>query len=621
MNITLAATGLMDSPLPLDTSGIAPTNLIKNENHTLLDARYRALVPKRGAFHTESVTIVDLASNKALTPGVDFGFVVPYSTLFSVYGIQAAGGIIIKNPEVSSSVSITYQAVGDDYVYNLPAIKEMLSTDSDIAVSKSFLDLQDRDVRIMPLPHFHDMGDGIGFEYLIFALEVVGRIFSVADNKVLASMFERIDIRLNEIARAAKERQDSKLNELMEDFRKKFTRTRLGLEKTPNMELASEEDGRLAGNKDYFFKNDDENKLISLSALIAFRESIMQYFVSKSSTGLGEMYGSFILPTITGMESMTNGARFIIDSLDVMRLTSAAHDISVYPDPTATTARWSLVKVSNNPNNRGGIFQATNMATGQLYMGVLAYNVVGPQVIWRKHLTEVDMKEVLSTVTKHIEDRNNPHKLTAMDVHLDKVENLPVATRLTILGRQPKREYVTMDGLLLFHSAFVTGDWTIDDSEDATPEQKAAARNAYTTLFAASGACGCDDKLTLEAAPRETQAPITPRGTPAGWYCQGTTKIAKFADGFGGYYYENIANDPECGYREAVAKYEIRTEADVVIGYGFAADGQIDPDATVELQDASGTIVCYIYPDPGIGHTTPVRSGDGTILGYAVNVI
>lgn len=95
--------------------------------------------------------------------------------------------------EVSNKVAISYQALGSDYVHNIPALVDLLSTDNLTAVSDSFKDIQNRPTVYMPSPHIQDLGDGVGFEYLCFAIETLGRRINNADNKVLATMFERID--------------------------------------------------------------------------------------------------------------------------------------------------------------------------------------------------------------------------------------------------------------------------------------------------------------------------------------------------------------------------------------------------------------------------------------------
>ena len=612
------------SSLALDTSGVSIDNRIVNEPHTLKAFRFRALVPKQGAFYAESLILTDEVTQRILTLGVDYRYLVPYTTLSMLYAKDVVGAAIVINPEVSSAVTATYQAVGSDYVHNIPALVDLLSTDNLSAVSDSFIDLQNRPMDFLPSPHIHDLGDGVGFEYLVFAIETLARVINNADNTVVASMFDRIDIKLQEIARNAVHRQDTELTILLEGFRKDFTKEKLGLGNTPNYPIAIESEGRWAAQESFNLGSDINNRMVTLRSLIGFREELMNRVVSSEKTGLGKNYGQYILPTMAGLESMANGARYLIDSLDASLLGNVVFDRQVYPDLSDPTHRWAIVKVSNNKNDRGGILQGVNMTTGQMFTGVLSRINTQSNIIWRRQMVEADVKDILDQLTSHINNRNNPHKLSAANVGLDQLENLPIADRMTILGRVAKREYVSYDGLLTFFSAFVTGDWTIDDSEGTTPEQKAKARNAYTTLFAISGACGgstCagDGGLVLENAPRQTIAPVPPRGQPAGWYCEGTTKISKVTDGRGGYYLENIENSSDCGYISEVANYEIRDQDGNVLGLGFTAGTRIDPAATVGLQDANGVSTCFIYPTSAVGRQVTIRNANGDIFGYAID--
>lgn len=611
------------SRLALDTSGSSVDNRIVNEPHTLKNFRFRALVPFNGAFFADSLIITDGATGRVLTRGIDYRFLVPYSSLSMLYGADIVGAAIVINPEVSSNVTATYQALGSDYVHNIPALVDILNTDNLSAVSDSFLDIQNRPMDFLPSPHIHDLGDGVGFEYLVFAIETLARVLGNADNAVVASMFDRIDKSLQEISNTAIARQDTEFTLLLENFRKGFTKDKLGLGNVPNYPAASEGEGSWAAQETFNMSGDINNRLVTLRSLIAFREELMSRVVSSEKTGLGRHHGHYMFPTMGGLESMANGARYIVDSLDASLISKVVFDRQVYPDLSNPSHRWVIVKVTNNPNDRGGILQGINMTTGQMFTGVLSRTNGQPNVVWRRQMVENDIKDVLNKLTDHLRNRNNPHGLNAANIGLDKLENIPIADRMTILGRQPKREYVTYDGLQLFFSAFITGDWTIDDSEGTTPEQKAKARNAYTTLFALSGACPATEcsggGLVLENTPRETLPPVPPRGQPAGWYCEGTTKIAKFTDGRGGYYLENTSNSSECGYINEVANYEIRDQNNEMIGMGFAAGGRVDPGATVSLQDASGVNVCFIYPGPAVGRQVAVRNSAGNILGYAIN--
>lgn len=611
------------SPLALDTSGTSLDNRIVNEPHTLKNFRFRAIAMTNGAFYADSLVLTDAITGRILSVGIDYRYLVPYTSLSLLYGKDVVGAAIVINPEVSAQVLATYQAVGSDYVHNIPALVDLLSTDNQSAVSDSLLDVQNRPIDYLPSPHIHDLGDGVGFEYLVFAIETLGRVISNADNTVLASMFERIDIKLQEIVRNAALRQDSELIALLENFRKDFTKANLGLGKVPNYPEATEQEGAWAAQESFNMGGDINNRLVTLRSLIAFREELMNRVVSIEKTGLGKSYGQYILPTMPGMESMANGARYIVDSLDATLIAGIVYDRQIYPDLTDPSHRWAITKVTNNRSDRGGVFQAFNMTTGQMFTGILTRVNNQPNLVWRRQMVEADIRDVLEKLTNHIGNKRNPHGLTAFDIGLDKLENLPIADVMTILSRLPKREYVTYDGLIKFFSAFVTGDWTIDDSEGTTPEQKAKARNAYTTLFAMSGACGaCEGDgggLVLENTPRETLPPVPVRGQPAGWYCEGTTKMAKFTDGLGGYYLENTANSSDCGYINEVANYEIRDQDSGLIGRGFKAGGRVDPAATVALQDSGGVNICFIYPSTATGRQTAVRNSAGQILGYALD--
>jgi hypothetical protein len=615
------------SSLALDTSGTSIDNRIVNEPHTLKNFRFRALVLDQGAFYADSLVITDAVTQRVLTPGVDFKFLVPYTSLSQLYGHDIVGAAMIVNPDVSSSVLSTYQAVGSDYVHNIPALVDILNTDNLSAVSEAFLDIQNRPIAFVPNPHIHDLGDGVGFEYLVFAIETLGRVMNSADSQVLASMFDRIDIKLQEIARSAIYRQDVELTKFLEDFRKDFTKEKLGLGKVPNYPAASESDGTYAANATFNMGGEINNRLVTLSSLIAFREELMSRLVTSEKTGLGRINGQYMLPTMAGLESMANGSRYIIDSADASLIAGVTFDKQVYPDLSVPSHRWAIVKITNNVADRGGLFQAFNMLTGQLFTGVLSRVANQSAIVWRRVMTEADVEGVVDLVTKHMNDKNNPHKLTANDIGLGLLENLRVADRTTILGRKAKRELITYDGLELFFSAWITGDWTIDDTEGTTPEQKAKARNAYTTLFAVGGTCGsgCDEGeggLKLIGVPRETLPPVPVRGQPAGWYCEGTTKVAKFTDGRGGYYLTNVPNDSDCGFINETANYQIRDASnDDLLGLGFAAGGRVDPAATVALQDTTGVTLCWIYPTPATGRSTAVRNTAGTVLGYALDPV
>lgn len=606
--------------LALDTSGEHPDNKVLKEPHTLADFRFRAIAPRAGAFFADSLVIREVSTGRVLIPGQDYKYLVPYQTPSLMYSKDIVGAAIVINPDINKEVEIDYQALGADYTKNIPAIVDLLNTDNLSQVSDSYLDIQNKRTKFLPSPHLHDLGDGMGFEYLIFALESLARVFMMADAGVVESMLERISLKLNEITKNSKYRLDSEFIAHLLEFKKKFNKKTLGLEHVPNYPQASDEEAQTAAADGFTVGSEINNRLMTLKGLVAFRQALLDKLVLKDMTNLGKSQGVYMLPSLVALEQMVNGSRVIIDSIDANTLAGYAPEISIYPDRSNPTHKWAITKITNPVIGRGGVYQAFNMDNGQMYTGVMQVTSQEIHMQWKKHLTSSDTKEAMDKLEKHIQDRQNPHQVKAHNVNLGLLENLKIADRETILGRKPVREYLTYDGLLLFFSAFITGDWTIDDSEGADPVQKQKARNAYTTLFASAGICDCeDDALKIEIAPRGVQPAPPVRGQPAGWYCEGKTKVAKFTDGFGGYYIENETNSKDCGFVQEVVNYHILDQDNNTIGLGFKAGGRVDKDATVALQDGTGTTQCFIYPVSALGRTALIRNAQGEILGYAID--
>lgn len=605
---------------PLDTTGVNPDNLIRNEPHTLSERRFRAIAPEQGAFYVEGCIVTDTANDRILTKEVDYVFSELYQSPTIKYGKEIVGLIIVINPAVSANVTITYQALGGDYSGNVEALVALLDAQTGSQTSTSYLDVINRPSSMVPQPHVHDLGDGQGFEFLVYALERLRSALIWADAPVIFGLQEKVRSALAGIHELAKYRLDVELVEYLNNYKKNFTKETMGLGKVVNMPLSNENEGAWAARENFNLGGDINDRYVTLRSLIAFKEELLSRVVSSETTNLGKRYGQIMLPTLAGLESLTNGARVVFDSFEATVLAGVQHDRSAFPDLTVPTTRWAIVKESNNVQDRGGVFSAYNLSTGAVYSGVLSISATGVRsMLWARLMTSKDADTFLKTLTDHITDLRNPHKTTSIQVGLGDVENLSVADVRTILARKPVREYITYDGLLLFMRAFITNNWQVDpDDENPDEEQKARSIRAFQTLFAACGSCAPCTGITLDTGPRETEAPVPVRGQEIGWHCEGTTKVVKITDGFGGYYIDNRPNHVDCGYQPPTATFAIRDLNDVVLGYGFPANGTIDPEATVRLDNADGNALCYIFPTGGAGRSVEIRNATGVTLGYAI---
>lgn len=165
----------------LDLTGMDPNNLVDGEMHLLQNAQKRAIVLEYGAFYTESIVIVDVATGQPITKGEQFLAVQLNEQATTRSGKEVCSAIVITDPSVSSEVLVTYQVVGGPYILSVTAIEEMLNA----------LSLDDRPVRwgeilgrlilFPPGHHLHDAGDVYGFEYLVLILDELRKAILMGD--------------------------------------------------------------------------------------------------------------------------------------------------------------------------------------------------------------------------------------------------------------------------------------------------------------------------------------------------------------------------------------------------------------------------------------------------------
>lgn len=651
----------------LDTTGVNPDNLVAGERHTLSDLRNRIIAPVNGAFYTDGFIIKDKTSGRILVRGTDYVFAELYQTLTIKYGKEICALVVVTNTEVSSDVEITYQAVGDVYSRSSLPLKDLLEEISSNDYSKSLTDIRNKPTTFIPSPHVHDLGDGMGFEYLIYALERIRNAIVWADQAAVDSLMARIDDYLKELTNSLYHRVDNEIVGKLLEFKRSFTKAMINLSNVQNLGIATEAEGRAIGAVDYRPPSVNEDKYITLKALAGFKEALYNQVVMSGLTNLGKSYGTLVAPQRMAYASLPNGSVVLVDSQENTVAANQQFDIDAYPDSSKTKVRWTIMKVANNPTDRGGTLLGFNMSNGDMYSGIMVALANGYSITWKRYLTENDSEGFLDAFIDHLEYEGDPHKTKPHHIGLGDVENLPVATREDIVCRKPVRKYMTYDGLLLWMKAFMTGVSTLGeiDEDDTTP----SALQRYQMIFAPCGPCGAGVTVP-SATPAPTERPVEPRGklltayciqftrygryadgyggsyeavmeeyskdcgfvdnnnpergTLLGYVCEGFSRNGKYADGNGGFYLTVLeVNSPSCGYvAKYVPTYQIqRHTTGAVIGYGFAIGSTTpsDPAATVTLRDDMDVALCLIYPFSGGDHTIQVTDVGGTVIGYAVD--
>lgn len=650
----------------LDPTGTNPDNLVVGEPHTLSDLRNRVIAPVFGAFFTEGCSVVDTDNNnRVLIRGIDYVFAELYQSLTLKFGKEVCGLIIVINRDVGSHVKVTYQAVGSQYVTSAEGLKNLLEELSDTEFSNSYFDIRNRPDAFVPSPHVHDLGDGYGFEFLVYALEKIRNAIIWADMRAIDSLMTQVFDFLENLQRNLNYRIDTEILAALFEFKRSLTKASIGLGNVQNLGIATIQQGRDLANPDYNLPSNNEDKYITMVALSGFKEVLYNQMVAIGTTNLGRGFGVLAIPLKTVIASMPNGARIMIDAYETTKSTNSPLDIEVYPDPSKGKVRWTIVKVSNNATDRGGVLIAFNMSTGEMYSGQMRALPNGFSIKWKRYLTEDDATGFLDALIEHMEHPGDPHKTRKYHVGLGDVENLPVASREDIVCRKPVRKYVTYDGMLLFFKSFLTGVSTIDDIEEDPNSPSAMER--YQMIFAPCGPCGGYGGTPVTSPPT-TAPPVRPRGELLTSYCMGYKRVGRYADGFGGSYEETITelsrdcgwdgndwsargslletycetfekvgkyadgaggfytrtiaiNSPDCGYvAKYIGTYEIADITnETILGIGFSFTDRTDPLATVTLFDELNNPLCMIYPQPGEGHTIQINDAAGQLIGYAMN--
>lgn len=184
---------------PLDRTGQAATNLVADELHQLNNANYRVLVPRYGAFFTESLSLREAATGKPLVNGVDYYPAMLYKTPTMDTGKEIHQIVVITNPNVSANVYFNAQMLGGEYSYSWDAIVQLIESLKLDQRSVLFENIIGKPDNYPPTPHLHDIGDVFGFEFQVAGMERIRQAIMLGGGAQLRSIFQYIDNQITEV--------------------------------------------------------------------------------------------------------------------------------------------------------------------------------------------------------------------------------------------------------------------------------------------------------------------------------------------------------------------------------------------------------------------------------------
>ena len=160
---------------PLDTSGVNPTNLVRNEVHTTTEAHFRDyyfIVPNFAPFFVDNFKLVHLKDGNEyiLEEDVDFSFALPYVTGTRVTGKQMYGAITLNNLDLNGILKLDYQTIGGDQICDRLYVLTYLADKAYNPRTTVWDKITNVPTAFPPVPHYQDYDDFKGQEALVAIL-------------------------------------------------------------------------------------------------------------------------------------------------------------------------------------------------------------------------------------------------------------------------------------------------------------------------------------------------------------------------------------------------------------------------------------------------------------------
>lgn len=461
--------------LELDLTGLRPANLVQNEAHSLFRRKNVAFTTSNGPFFTDSLRIIHTETNYQLRKNIDYKVLQPLETLSTLAGKQIAGVVLIHNAVVHQNISVSYQAIGGEFSTDSAALVEYLNDLEDDDNSYSWYNILIKESEsISGL----EKADKFDFHFLCYNLEKIRNALLWSDSEYYERIRNYLDDVIDSIEQQTKLSLDKFLDQAFSNFKSDINKSLIGLSSVENLELATQADVERASEYENTIINFDKNKYLALNSLQIFKEKVYEKFATSLNTNIGLDRGVLVTPSMNNVINMVNGAVFILDSKDNYEERFIAYDDNVFPPNTSESDRYTILKINNNFDNRGGLYLFSERSGKNIFLAYHPNGNTSTGFVWSELSTEVSTEALSKDIAAHILRIDNPHQDNKAKVGLGNVENLPVVEQSDILCLKSCRKYVTMDAFLLFFKTYLVG--TEAAAEDPRNEDTEKVQIIYT---------------------------------------------------------------------------------------------------------------------------------------------
>lgn len=473
-----------------DRTGFLPANLVTDETFTPLIGEPNLIVPDFGYFFKDSFVLLDDATSTPIARD-KYKFTEYYSEESLKCGKEICGSVLI-DPSVSTTVRYSYQALGGHTSRSTDNILAVHYEKMQAITPVTWDSLLEKPLMFKP-KFGHLMNADEVYDWGRMSGYVVGIRDAILTTNMpeYGALFAYIDKIMLKIEQLSNQYLDDNMLPIIEEFKKIFTKQYLGLDKLVNMACASDREGYLAGTQEYEQDDITENKYMTLSALVSFKEALYEKMLSRFETNLGKQGWRFTDPVRNSILAIPSGSNRTVVGVDTVLDNQIPYSQDLYPIGSIGRKNITFENISHFEKDKGSAFHAFDHTDDGMYFSVHKDGDITKTIEpWKKYILG-DTLDVLSNVARqHFYDYGNPHEVTKIHVELGQVENLPVVAQKSILEMTSERAYLTMDTLMYFMRAFLLQNaWHVEVEE--SNKNKFLLDNCQV-VYSPCGNCGCD---------------------------------------------------------------------------------------------------------------------------------
>lgn len=193
----------MSTPLiikyPYDPTGLAETNLVVGEPHSIPILKNRAFALNAGPFFADSVVVRTQVDNTVLVRDVDYVVLYIYQEATRKVGQEISAVIFVTNVAISGLLLVDYQVLGGEFSSNVSAIQQLIESLEIDNRAIVWDDIIDRPVTFPPAPHLHDVGDLYGMEAVVNAINDLNTAVMQGDQTAIAIVTDQVSQQATQI--------------------------------------------------------------------------------------------------------------------------------------------------------------------------------------------------------------------------------------------------------------------------------------------------------------------------------------------------------------------------------------------------------------------------------------